>query len=84
MSVAIHDIHRMLAAIYFRSLTPEGKLKVHWLDQISIVAILQKNAELVHQLDSLKSLAFHAHEIGDMDWQQEICKQIEELEAQCI
>jgi len=42
---------------------------------------LQVNAKLVRRLDELKNLAYIAHISGDMEWEQEVCQRIDELEA---
>ncbi|WP_445667677.1 DUF7667 family protein [Paenibacillus sp. FSL H7-0714] len=35
-------------------------------------------------MDGLKELAFMAHEIGDMDWQMDLCAKIEAIENHMI
>lgn len=78
--IGIHPIHRRLTELH---LTYQ---KRGWSrqDLIEIQHCLRVNAELVQKLDALKELAFHAHEMGDMDWEQNLCKQIDELEAKMI
>lgn len=50
-------------------------------EQREVEHCVRVNADLVVRLDHLKGLAFQAHCVGDMEWQQEICAKIEELEA---
>ncbi|MEK4236501.1 DUF7667 family protein [Paenibacillus sp. FSL H7-0714] len=82
--IAIHPLHRQLALIAAMNINKEGKLEMGRLELEFIKPLLMKNLELVAKLDSLKELAFLAHEMNEMDWQMDICKQIEELEAQLI
>lgn len=84
MNIGIHKTHRALARIYMNCKRSNGQVLFTLPEYMTVMALLEMNAELVHKLDSLKELAFHAHEVGDFEWEQEICKQIEELEAQCI
>lgn len=82
--IAIHRTHRQLALITAMNINKEGKLEMGLTELKLIMPLLLANLKLVANLDSLKELAFHAHEMNDMEWQMDICKQIEELEAQLI
>lgn len=82
--IAIHSIHRQLALITAMNINKEGKLEMGIPELKLVMPLLKKNLEIVAKLDELKELSFHAHEMGDMDWQMDICKKIEELEAQLI
>lgn len=84
MNIGIHKTHRTLAKLYMNSKRNDGRVVLTSPEYMLLMALLEINAELVHKLDSLKELAFHAHEVGDFEWEQDICKQIEELEAQFI
>lgn len=78
--IAIHPVHRRLAELHLiatkRSWTQAEIVEVH--------QCMMANAALVIRLDELKQLAFAAQIGGDMDWVQEICRQIDELEAKMI
>lgn len=64
------------------NLDQNGNLIIGNIELQMILKLLRLNHDLVYRLDGLKEIAFHAHQMGDMDWQMDICKQIEELEAQ--
>jgi len=59
-----------------------------------IMPLLRQNMLLVQKLDELKQLAFVAHELkqlafvahcsGDFEWEQEICRKIDELEVNML
>lgn len=82
--IGIHKVHRQLAFVTALNIDKDGRLEMGMPELMLIMPLLLKNYKLVSELDALKELAFHAHEMGDMDWQMDICKQIEELEAQLI
>jgi len=82
--VAIHPVHRRLAELHFKSTKLGGYAYLTKAEQIELNHCMAVNADLILRLDGLKRIAFHAHLIGDMDWQQEICQKIEELEAKLI
>jgi len=50
-------------------------------EQMELHHCLQVNAKLVRRLDELKNLAYIAHISGDMEWEQEICAKLDEMEA---
>lgn len=75
--LAIHPIHRRLAELQLIA----EKRRWSTSELLEVTHCLRVNADLVVKLDSLKELAFQAHAIGDMDWQQDICRQIDELES---
>ncbi|WP_201319103.1 hypothetical protein [Paenibacillus sp. EPM92] len=82
--IAIHPVHRKLAEIVFMNTDKNGNLLLGNAELQLILKELRKNMELVYRNDSLKELSFVAYQMGDMEWVQEISKQLEELEAQCI
>lgn len=75
--LVISPVHRRLAELHIiatkRSWTYAEAKEVH--------QCLQANANLVRKLDELKQLAYVAQLSGDMEWVQEICAKIEEVEA---
>jgi len=79
--VGIHPLHRKLAHVWEMNTDSKGNTVVDAVLMQQIIPLLRQNYELVRQLDELKQLSFIAYEMGDMDWQQDICKQIEELES---
>ncbi|MBW4083573.1 hypothetical protein [Paenibacillus sp. S150] len=82
--IGIHKLHRQMAFITAVNINKNGILEMGMPELMLLMPLLLKNYKLVSELDALKELAFHAHEMGDMEWQQDICKQIEELEAQLV
>ncbi|MNC49137.1 hypothetical protein D3C75_982930 [compost metagenome] len=82
--LAIHQVHRKLAQIVHMNLDQNGNLVVGHLELQLILKLLRENHNLVYKLDGLKELAFMAHEIGDMEWQMDLCAKIEELEARMV
>lgn len=90
----IHPVHRRLADIVLKhtgsvdsknspvfsyecmTMLPYAVLK-------EIAQCLAVNADFVYRIDALKNLAFHAHTMGDMAWQQDLSGQIDELQAKC-
>lgn len=82
--IGIHTVHRRLAEIHAKATRLGGYEKLSSLEQSELQHCLIINADLVLKLELLKQLAFQTHLLGDMDWQQDICKQIDELEAKLI
>ncbi|WP_256846881.1 hypothetical protein [Paenibacillus sp. Pae108] len=80
----IHPVHRKLAEIVFMNTDKNGNLVLGNAELQLIRKELRKNMELVYRTDALKELSFIAYLMGDMDWVQEIEKELEEIEAQCI
>lgn len=78
--LAIHPIHRRLAELTIIS----GSRPLKVAEQLELFQCLNVNAKIVSDLDKLKQLAFLAHEMGDMDWQMDLCARIEELEARMV
>lgn len=79
--IGIHPIHRQLAMITHMCLDQRGNMIIGTPELKLMMPLLRANLLLIQQLDSLKELAFHAHEMGDHDWEMELCRQIDELEA---
>ncbi|MDQ0063413.1 DUF7667 family protein [Paenibacillus harenae] len=82
--IGIHPVHRRLA-----ELTHKAKLLggYHFLlqdEKLELDHCLAVNFDLVFKLDCLKSLAFVAHDSGDMGWQQDICAKIEQVESKLL
>lgn len=82
--LAVHKVHRKLAEIVEMNLDLNGNLLIGKVELQLILKLLRENYTLVYTLDGLKELAFHAHEMGDFDWEMDLCAQIEQLEAQMI
>lgn len=82
--LAIHPVHRKLAEVVHMNLDQNGNLFIGKVELQLILKFLRENHNLVYKLDGLKELAFHAHEMGDMEWQMDLCAQIEELEAKMV
>lgn len=82
--IGIHFVHRRLAEIDHKAVQLGGYNRLPPDDQIELRHCLIANAKLVRKLDELKQLAFIAHLADDMDWQQDICSQIDELEVKLL
>ncbi|KGE20675.1 DUF7667 family protein [Paenibacillus wynnii] len=82
--IAIHKVHRQLAVITAMNLNNRGELDISRLELEFMKPLLMKNLELVARLDELKQLSQLAYEKNEVDWHHDLCKQIEELEAQLI
>lgn len=78
--IVIHPVHRRLAELYLiATKRPWNQTEVQ-----EVHHCLQVNANLVRRLDELKNLAYIAHISGDMEWEQEICAKLDEMEAKLI
>ncbi|WP_340397773.1 hypothetical protein NST50_05165 [Paenibacillus sp. FSL E2-0202] len=78
--LAIHPIHRRMAELTLKSAVRPLTLA----EPVELFQCLKVNAHIITELDNLKQLAFMAHEMGDMDWQMDICVKIEALEARLV
>lgn len=78
--IAIHPVHRRMAELALIG----KRRRLTYFEQLELYQCIEVNANLVRQLDELKQLAFVAHTSGDMEWQQDLCRQIDEIEAKCI
>ncbi|MFD1954263.1 hypothetical protein ACFSL6_08755 [Paenibacillus thailandensis] len=79
--IAIHAIHRRLADLTLKAKRLGGYKKLQDSEQIEIEFLLRANADLVYRLDALKELSFIAHEAGDTEWQHDLCRRIDSMEA---
>lgn len=82
--IGISPIHRKLAELALRCLENDGQLYMTRRDRLDLTEYQKANLMLVRKLDELKSLAYHAYEVGDMDWHNDICKQIDDVEATLV
>ena len=82
--IGIHPIHRRLAELQLKAERLGGYFQLSLMEQTELHHCLKVNAALVQRLDELKQLAFVAHCSGDLEWEQEICRQIDELEAKMM
>ncbi|WP_010498563.1 DUF7667 family protein [Paenibacillus elgii] len=82
--IGIHPVHRRMAELTLEAQRAGGFTQLTAREQQELYHCLAVNMDFIARLDSLKALAFHAHTMGDMEWQQQICKQIDELETKCI
>lgn len=83
MMLGIHPIHRRLAQLQFKA-DQVGYENLSHRDQMELRHCLIVNAQLVRQMDELKQLSFIAYTVGDVEWQHEIAKKLEELEVKMI
>ncbi len=82
--VGVSPIHRKLAQITLMSMDAHGAVTIGMPELRLLIPLLKDNLQLVRRLDELKNLSFHAYEMGDMDWHNELCLKIDELEATLI
>lgn len=82
--IAIHPVHRRLAELTLKAMWLGGYHKLTIAEQKDFEHCLRVNASIVTKLDELKNLAFIAHCAGDTEWEQEICAELDELEARLI
>lgn len=84
MNALVHPVHRRMAELTLEAQRVGGFNQLTPKERQELYHCLAVNLGFVTRLDSLKALAFHAHEMGDMEWQQDICAKIDELEAKCL
>lgn len=78
----VHPVHRRLAELTLKAeRLGGGWTKLSRAEQKDIHHCLLVNAQLIFELDKLKTLSFMAHETQDADWQADICRRIDELES---
>lgn len=82
--IGIHPVHRRLAELQLIAERRGGYDQLTVREQMDLHHCLQFNAKLVRRLDELKQLSFIAYQAGDLEWEQEICRQIDELEAKMM
>lgn len=82
--IGIAKCHREMAKVIYMSMDKAGNLIIGPVELKILNRLLRENLELVQRLDGLNNLAFIAHVSNDLAWEQEICRQIDELEAKMI
>lgn len=79
--IGISTIHRRLAELTHYCLEKDGQLVMTSQERDELTMLLKANQLLIRKMDEFRSLSLIAYEAGDMDWHQNICKQIDDLEA---
>jgi hypothetical protein len=82
--IGIHVCHRRLAELQIKANRLGGYHYLSLSEQQEMHHCLLVNAKLVRELDELKQLSFIAYLANDTEWQYEICRRIEELEAKML
>lgn len=82
--VGIHKIHRQLAFIALMCTDTKGNMIIGEPELKLIMPLLKENLMLVFQNDSLKVLSYMAYEMGDDNWQMDICEKLDALEASLL
>lgn len=82
--IAIHPIHRRLAELTLKVKRLGGYNKLTPLEQKEIEHCMNVNAEIVRHTDELKQLSFIAHCAGDFEWEQELCKRLDDIEVKLM
>lgn len=75
--LAIHTIHRNLAAVTFLNLDKKGNLIIDDVTLRVITPLLMQNLEIIRTLDELSNLSMVAYTAGDSDWLHDICGAID-------
>ncbi len=81
MAIAIHPVHRRMAELQLAAKKRGGYHMLTTMEQIEFQHCMHVNAQLVLQIDQLKELAYFTHCLGDMEWQMEVCEQLDAMEA---
>ncbi|MED5019303.1 hypothetical protein P9847_18535 [Paenibacillus chibensis] len=79
--IGIHSVHRRLAELTEKAERLGGYNQLSLLEQLDITHCMKVNAKLVRRIDELKQLSFIAYEANDTEWQHELCKELDALEA---
>lgn len=79
--IGIHSVHRRLAELTEKAERLGGYERLSILEQKDIAHCLKLNAQVVRRIDELKQLSFIAYQANDAEWQHELCKQLDALEA---
>jgi len=82
--IVIHPVHRRLAELQAKVQKLGGYRYLSASEQLEIHHCFRENLNLIRKIDELKNLAFIAHYAGDTEWEQEICAELDELEARLI
>lgn len=82
--IAIHPVRRRLAELQDKVQKLGGYRYLSAGEQLEIHHCLRENLTLVRKIDELKNLAYVAQVSGDLDWVQEICAELDEMEARLI
>ena len=82
--LAIHVMHRRLTELTEKAERLGGYERLTPAEILEIFHCLHVNARIVRRLDELKNLAFIAHLAGDFEWEQDLCRQIDELEVKML
>lgn len=82
MPINIHPIHQRMAEITRRldrdlDLTPETRLKL----QSELLQCLRANESLCTKMARIHNLSILASETNDIEWQHELCAEIEQLQS---
>jgi hypothetical protein len=79
--IAITAVHRRLAELADKAKRLGGYANLSEAEQVELSHCLHANANLVYRYDVLTTLSWIAHEVNDVEWQHDICRQIDELES---
>lgn len=75
----LHIAHKRLAEIDHKA-QQIGFENLSNQEKADLRHCLRVNTKLVRRIEELNSLSFIAYQNNDMEWLQEICKKIDELE----
>lgn len=80
MPIAIHPIHRKLAEVFFLARNANGVFEIDEVVERQLESLLRQNFRMIQRLDELKNLSQIAYENNEIEWQHDICRNIEQLE----
>ncbi|KZE79283.1 hypothetical protein AV654_17585 [Paenibacillus elgii] len=70
-----------MAEIHFQAMKLGSYSRLPLNVHVELRRCMEANAKLILKIDQLNQLAFHAHTIGDTDWERNILNEIEEIKA---
>lgn len=72
----MHPVHQRMAELW----TESKRRNLSDAEEHEMLHCLKANAELGFKLAHLKNLSYIAATIGDVEWQHELCAEIEAIE----
>jgi hypothetical protein len=82
--IGIHPCHRRLAELHIKANKLGSYDCLSHTEKTDIIHCLQVNAKLIREIGWLNDLTFVAHQVGDMEYQQELCVELEKLHAKFL
>ncbi|MFD0710580.1 hypothetical protein [Paenibacillus sp. GCM10027626] len=80
IGIGIHPVHRRLAELTEKALRIGNWQQLPMQEQKEVEHCIRINAKIVRKHDELHQLLKIAYAMNDVEWQHDICRQIEQLE----